>query len=196
MFPAAFVHSKLVTWWIEVFIFDQAWNEMMSTLLWTDMLWTKVSLNRTLQKYLFEMSWPNLLTILASFAASSTRSQGVLLHLPCHSTQRAGGFMTGDWGARPVGCRKLMSNRNWKVAGQGGWCGCGYRVQAGRIRTNVLGAGGFAESTTRGHGRVCMSLMATQRPLGSLWDGQKVGVWVVHERVDAFYEHGLDQLTS
>ena len=42
------------------------------------------------------------------------------------------------------------------------------------------------ESVCREYGQgswsVCKSLMATQRPLGSLWDGQKVGVWIVHER--------------
>ena len=97
--------------------------------------------------------------------------------------------MTGDRGARSVGRRKVMSNRSWKVAGQGGWCGCGYRVQARRIRTNALGARAFAESTTRGHGRVRESLMATERPLGPLWDGQKVGSGL-DTRVDTFMSHG------
>lgn len=86
--------------------------------------------------------------------------------------------MTGDWGAHSVGRRKVMSNR---VARQGGWCRCGNRAQARGIRTNVLGARAFAESTVRGHGRVRKSLMATERPLGPLWDGRKVGVGVGHE---------------
>ncbi len=89
--------------------------------------------------------------------------------------------MTGDWRAHSVGRRKVMSNRSWKVARQGGWCGCGCRVQARGIRTNVLGARALAESTTRGHGRVRESIMATERPLGLLWDGQKVCVGVGHE---------------